>query len=561
MEKFNNTSIFTGYLKQLLTSFNLPKYRVYTKENARYAAKNGKESPEIIETVTIPYKERKEYENGEEKIVYPNNMHYVTYIKDGMLQQFIDGKWVEVGLKDGIKALHVDHYSYGMRILNYTKTLNVKNGVYDSYTHEYLGDYLRFMRDYADVNLMPLYNCFSDRRCDRLSIALSFRSLFKVGEETREETYEADFDTNDTSHKIYMVPVKLFKKYTIALDCAEDVELCCGIYGAYHDGRDKFKELTSLTYERKGGSNFCSPFVYTRLFDLVDSSTDELKIDKTLLADLAQNECDLKLFIKVPSANTSTIVVLEGDYSNWNDRLSAGNSIVSNIYSVAANDGKCYLRYEAGDLPDKEAGWAWRYENKDTDETAVAYTKVENPAVGGSLYENPDGSGPHTITSANYKPRQKETTITNRSVINMESADQDMALELKTPLQLLRFNTGEQHPFADRLIEYLVGNAITSEDEIADNIRRVQKAVRLRTLDNNGYQYVPYTSGAWDAELNYNIYDYINLNNNTYDVNHDVLGFVDKDAEKYYCYKELDKKTGKYYTVSISNTELDEGGR
>ena len=39
MEKFNSTSIFTGYIKQLLSSFNLPKIRVYTKENADYKNK------------------------------------------------------------------------------------------------------------------------------------------------------------------------------------------------------------------------------------------------------------------------------------------------------------------------------------------------------------------------------------------------------------------------------------------------------------------------------------------------------------------------------------------
>ena len=48
MEKFENTTLFTGYLKQLLHTFNLPKYRVYTREDALYLEKHGKESSAII---------------------------------------------------------------------------------------------------------------------------------------------------------------------------------------------------------------------------------------------------------------------------------------------------------------------------------------------------------------------------------------------------------------------------------------------------------------------------------------------------------------------------------
>ena len=52
---------------------------------------------------------------------------------------------------------------------------------------------------------------------------------------------------------------------------------------------------------------------------------------------------------------------------------------------------------------------------------------------------------------------------------------------------MLRFNTGEQYPFADRLIEYLTGNAITSIDEITQDIARVQKAMINRTVCNQAF--------------------------------------------------------------------------
>jgi hypothetical protein len=69
-------------------------------------------------------------------------------------------------------------------------------------------------------------------------------------------------------------------------------------------------------------------------------------------------------------------------------------------------------------------------------------------------------------------------------VLNLEFINNDTKLKLISPLQLLQFNTNEQHPFADRLIEYLIGNATTNTDEeIYDNVRRAQKAL----YDNNKY--------------------------------------------------------------------------
>jgi hypothetical protein len=79
---------------------------------------------------------------------------------------------------------------------------------------------------------------------------------------------------------------------------------------------------------------------------------------------------------------------------------------------------------------------------------------------------------------------------TNKTVINLNNANiKKLSYDefpLITPLQLLHLNTKDHHPFADRLIEYLIGNAITNaEDEVYDNVRRAQKALASNFSANN----------------------------------------------------------------------------
>ena len=538
MIKFNDTNIIVGYIKQLLHSFNLPKYKVYTKEQEKFHENylnsyknnlvlqdeikaleeeiselkriNSNLSPENdAEQIKTNNKQIEELENNinetkkliiepeknilvssyrqqaldydtykiDETNKYPWHMRYIPYIKDNKIQIYAPTAYIEKTELDNSSDISTKiaysnndwkpyhgafekpheklhgkeerfmpvNYVYNLKIKNGTKNLVINNNVYDSYTHEYLGDFLRFHRDYSNINLMPLYNCFSNRTCPNLDIT------FDVTPD-----YKAIFKTRDTDYKIYMIPIKFFQKYTIAIDCNEAVEVFCGLYGQYQYN-EAYNSIIKDTYYCFNTLSFNNP----QLFDPTEKLLPYLDPNHAL--ELAQHEEDLKLFIKVPSQNKSAIVILEGDYR--------------------------------------------------------------------------DSQMPNMTSSYNFlQPTNKMTApqITfNKTVLNFDENIND--IKLITPLQLLYLNTGESYPFADRLIEYLVGNAITSLDTLGDNIKRVKTTVVRQAGKDSGI----IADYLWDDKLRLYLYNYImKLSEETGKMPHDILGYVDRFTETNYAYVE-----------------------
>ena len=452
MLQFNNNHIFTGYLKQFLSSFNLPTCKVYTAEFEKFYLEHGYEDPRVVESY-LPIKVSNKTRPG----------IGITYLKDGCPQQYFwdTSAWTAnlsyTHRKNKIakywKSNQALHYN-GNKILGLTKTLKNPTTLYNYQTHEYLGDYLRFLRDYENINLMSMYNCFSDRLCNNIKTKLEWK------DDSGTLIKSATINSYDTNYKIYMFPVKLFENYTIAIDCYQGVELFCGFYNEKLDTSTKAEDLIKRTYVKIPKALFGQPFIYDKLdvanWNWYDETTQtEVKLstpgttsasgmaiqpprlystDKIIRSEIAIRESELKLFIKVPTTNTSSIVVLEGDYRNFNDSL----------YTVNDKDG-------------------WQYVNNSTIanfETKKTYKESKLP----------------DLNSREFKPISK--------------------------LQLLALNTGISYPFADRLIEYLVSNVILPNDATPDNIKRLQKV-----MEDCGYSFQ--IEGIWEPKMQMILYDYL----------------------------------------------------
>jgi hypothetical protein len=354
MLRFNNDNIITSEIKQLLKEFNLPQLKVW---------KQG-------------------------VVIFPG----VFYIKDNSLCVGVAGQ------PPTLKV--IEPYIYSKKIANITKNYIISDMVYDSYTHKYLGDYLRFYRDVKKVNLMSMYNCYANELAKNINIQVR----------DNQNNLKFIFDTENNNFKIYMVPVKFFEQYTIGFECDTKIEIIAGLYDndklVNFSSNPEDTALYNSTYVKKVGTKITTPFLYTKLVDLGDLLTRTLYLQ----------EPNLKLFIKVPATSTSSLVVLEGDYLKFSEL---------------------------------------HFDEDDTFSSRKVPFEVCNFETGTI---NIDGQT-FVYNGANTERRY-----------------------ISRP-QLLDFNSTISYPFASRLIEYIFGHVITSDEEIGSNIARIQKRLVQRYND------------------------------------------------------------------------------
>ena len=278
MIKFNDDSIYVGQIKQLLNDFNLPQIDVY--------------------------KEGKSYSKGQ------------LYIKGNSIYKIDSNTGKEV---------FVSLYKLNDYIPNLTKNIQIKNTLYDTYTHEYLGDYLRFIRDFTGINLMSMYNCFTYNVANNVKLDVKLNNKDNV-----------KFYSDEEGYNIFMLPVKFGETYTVGIDCSSNISFVCAFYDNEIIHENDIKSFISKSFINTAGIRYNKPMLY---------NVPDIK-NKTI--DIKEQEKNLKLFIKIPESNKSSVTVLEGNYLkctelfiNNNLEHELGNKLLD--YSYIKNEKRYYL--------------------------------------------------------------------------------------------------------------------------------------------------------------------------------------------------------------------------
>lgn len=304
---------------------------------------------------------------------------------------------------------------------------------YDEETHLKLGEYLRYLNNLYDLDLMPLYNCFNYKIAN--NVTLYQRREQQANGESRVVSGVSEIASSKT--KTYLVPIKFDKTYTIALESSFPVKMKAVFYnnGIMTDpsGQLYLSDYLDEAVINYNSTQFSHPITYTL------TNTQAVKTDAdtsvSYYSMLHKYERYLYLAIQVTSDNTSSLAVLEGDYTHL------GNRSITDIMGI----------------------------EKDVN-TADAVSSM----------------------------------MTSR-------------------LSLLEVNDGVHHPFADKLIQYLLRNTIDTREYIDENVANIEKAVN----------YTPPYQGMWDDNLRYLLFErYMKLTKYD-DLNFiDILGYVDSDIER-----------------------------
>lgn len=208
--------------------------------------------------------------------------------------------------RDQSRFLVLDDIDFGSYHINVTRKETCPNSYYDYDTHRLLGKYLRMVRSYHKIDLMPYYNVFDGSILDDIYI------------ENITDEYPIRL-ANSSSSKVLWVPIKYNTGYTIYVDSNKPVKACPIFRNVAGPFRLKVrrnllaKSLYDETYDETHGTDYAgkfNPFILNDVQFRKPFYWEGIKCDTK---DLYEMQNYLGLIIQLDRNNNSSVVVLEGD--------------------------------------------------------------------------------------------------------------------------------------------------------------------------------------------------------------------------------------------------------
>lgn len=232
---------------------------------------------------------------------------------------------------------YVGDFIFGNYIPNITQKFISNTSYYDTQTHRFLGEYLRCLRDIYDIDLMGLYNCFDFDVADNFYLTKT-----NITEGTNSKV------------KVLLIPIKFNKNYTICIDSDFPVYVRPVFYDEYllkDSNGSSLSDLITSSATKYNNLQFLNPVSYS-VSNFMGIETEE---QEALSTTLQSWEKYLYLAIQLDANNDSSIVVVEGNYTNTAQHYISDVSLLSHMSStqianifrsnlslMQSNDGKQY---------------------------------------------------------------------------------------------------------------------------------------------------------------------------------------------------------------------------
>lgn len=276
-QEFFTDTLMSRFIKRLLRATNLPLYHIVEDDSDLVVG-----CKYIYKDFIIQCEKSGRLKLSSQDILYPSDTIYPSNrLLPGHKYQVAEFKVLDYYRSDDEQI----HYNFHSKFM-----------YYDSETHYYLGEYLRYLKDRTDLDLMAYYNCFNYQMIENITL-----------DRLAPNHYEMKKPKNK---KILAIPVKFGRSYTLAIDSDTPVELRTLIYD---------KDIGNVAEERFSDKYYSDDINYYELFSKTNF-TDPILISIPLPADpqLYAQEKNLYLAIQVSADNNSSVVALEGDYlGSW----------------------------------------------------------------------------------------------------------------------------------------------------------------------------------------------------------------------------------------------------